>query len=35
MNMKKFTKKNAVTLTTQKSPLAISFILSHTHIGLP
>ena len=34
MNIKKFTKKNAVTLTTQKSPLAISFILSHTHIGL-
>ena len=31
--IKKFT-KNALTLTTQKSPLGVSFSLSHTHIGL-
>ena len=28
-------KKNAVTLTSQKSPLGVSLSLSHTHIGLP
>ena len=27
--------KNALTLTTQKSPLGVSLSLSHTHIGLP
>ena len=32
--IKKFT-KNALTLTTQKSPLGVSLSLSHTHIGLP
>ena len=31
--IKKFT-KNALTLTTQKSPLGVSLSLSHTHIGL-
>ena len=31
--IKKFT-KNAMTLTTQKSPLGVSLNLSHTHIGL-
>ena len=31
---KKFT-KNALTLTTQKSPLEVNLSLSHTHIGLP
>ena len=30
----KFT-KNALTLTTQKSPWGVSLSLSHTHIGLP
>ena len=30
--IKKFT-KNALTLTTQKSPLGVSSSLSHTHIG--
>ena len=33
LRIKKFT-KNAVTLTTQKSPSGISLSLSHTHIGL-
>ena len=32
--VKKFT-KNALTLTTQKSPLEFSLSLSHAHIGLP
>ena len=32
--IKKFT-KNALTVTTQKSPLGFSLSLSHTHIGLP
>ena len=32
--IKKFT-KNALTLTTQKSPLEFSLSLSHAHIGLP
>ena len=32
--IKKFT-KNALTLTTQKSPLGVSLSLSHTYIGLP
>ena len=27
--------KNALTQTTQKSPLGVSLSLSHTHIGLP
>ena len=27
--------KNALTLTTQKSPLGVSLSLSHTHIPLP
>ena len=31
--IKKFT-KNALTLTTQKSPLGVSLNLSHTHIGV-
>ena len=34
LRIKKFT-KNALTLTSQKSPLGISLSLSHTHIGLP
>ena len=34
LRIKKFT-KNALTLTSQKSPLAVSLSLSHTHIGLP
>ena len=32
--IKKFT-KNALTLTTQKSPSGVSLGLSHTHNGLP
>lgn len=27
--------KNALTLTTQKSPWGVSLSLSHTHVGLP
>ena len=34
LRVKKFT-ENVVTLTTQKSPLGVSFSLSHTQIGLP
>ena len=33
--IKKFTKKNALCLTTQKSLLGVSLSLSHTHIGPP
>ena len=32
--LKKFT-KNALALTTQKSPVGVSLSLSHTHIDLP
>ena len=34
LSIKIFT-KNALTLTTHKSPLGVSLSLSHTHIGLP
>ena len=32
---KEIYKREAVTLTSQKSPLGVSLSLGHTHIGLP